>query len=149
MAAAGGAGYQDAKLYIWGIFEKYVLPTAGSVLGTMEVFWKIMKWSFEALASGKFPLMDWRGQPWPLGSKDALSQRMRKSQRIREATKDQDQGGEAVQGQQERDRRHMARDQGRTVGAQGGEEPEGEGPAPLRLMTGVCKRQSLRCYGKR
>ena len=65
MAAAGGAGYQDANLYIWGIFEKYVLPTAGSVLGTMEVFWKIMKWSFEALASGKFPLMDWRGQPWP------------------------------------------------------------------------------------
>ena len=70
MASAGGAGYQDANLYIWGIFEKYVLPAAGPVLGTMEVFWKIMKWSFEALASGKYPLMDWRGQPFPVGSKE-------------------------------------------------------------------------------
>ena len=71
MAAAGGAGYQDAHLYIWGIFEKYVVPAAGSVLGTMEVFWKIMKWSFSALASGKYPMLDWQGQPFPVGSKAA------------------------------------------------------------------------------
>ena len=53
MAAAGGAGYQDAHLYIWGIFEKYVVPAAGSVLGTMEVFWKIMKWSFFSIGFRK------------------------------------------------------------------------------------------------
>ena len=71
MASAGGAGFQDAHLYIWGIFEKYVVPAAGSALGTMEVFWTIMKWSFSALASGKYPLVDWQGQPFALGSKEA------------------------------------------------------------------------------
>lgn len=45
-------GYQDAHLYIWRIFEKYVVPAAGSALGTMEVFWTTMKFFF-ALPSGK------------------------------------------------------------------------------------------------
>lgn len=27
-----------------------------------------MKWSFEAMAAGRFPMRDWRGQPWPEGS---------------------------------------------------------------------------------
>ena len=30
-----------------------------------------MKWSFSALASGKYPLVDWQGQPFALGSKEA------------------------------------------------------------------------------
>ena len=68
MACVSGISYADAHHYIWGIFEKYVIPAAGSVLGTMEVFWKIMRWSFESLASGKHPELDWKGQDFPIGS---------------------------------------------------------------------------------
>ena len=37
----------------------------------MEVFWKIMRWSFESLAAGKYPLFDWRGQHFEAGSLQA------------------------------------------------------------------------------
>ena len=64
MACAAGTGFLDAHLYIWGIFEKYVLPTK-------DVFWLITRWSFEAMLKGKWPSTDWRGEPYAPGSKEA------------------------------------------------------------------------------
>ena len=62
LACASGLGFEDAHIYVWGVFEKYCVDTTGAVLGTMHTFWLIMQWSFSALATGKWPHRDWRGQ---------------------------------------------------------------------------------------
>ena len=51
--------------WIWSVFA------AISSKRTMEVFWKIMKWSFNALFSGKHPDKDFHGEPYPAGSAEA------------------------------------------------------------------------------
>ena len=43
-------------------FEKFILPTDGVILGTMDTFWMLMKWSFEILMSGKWPSKNWKGE---------------------------------------------------------------------------------------
>ena len=32
------------------------------ILGTMDTFWMLMKWSFEILMSGKWPSKNWKGE---------------------------------------------------------------------------------------
>ena len=62
LANALGGGTLDIMIYIWGVFEKFVVAsTAGGVPGTMKVFWSIMRWSFGILFAGKRPTRDWRG----------------------------------------------------------------------------------------
>jgi hypothetical protein len=41
--------------YMWGTFEQFVNAF------TMETFWRVVKWSFTALATGKWPSHDWAG----------------------------------------------------------------------------------------
>ena len=62
LACASGLGFEDAHIYVWGVFEKCCVDTRGAVLGTMHTFWLITQWSFSALATGKWPHRDWRGQ---------------------------------------------------------------------------------------
>ena len=62
MATAAGRSAAETNLYVWGVFEKYVLPTEGVVRGTMDTFWMVMKWSFEILMSGRWPSKNWKGE---------------------------------------------------------------------------------------
>ena len=34
---------------------------------TLRTLWKVLAWSFEALAQGRFPACDHEGRPWPEG----------------------------------------------------------------------------------
>eukprot|EP00435_Cladocopium_sp_Y103_P018658 s2492_g4.t1 len=70
MSVAAGQQFQDSNLYIWGIFEKYAIPTQNGILGTMDTFFAIMKWSFQCIYEGTFPTLDWRGKPFPRNSKE-------------------------------------------------------------------------------
>lgn len=72
LACAAGQSFQRANIYIWGVFEKFCLddPEDGS-LSTMETFWRLMRWSFDILMSGKWPYTDWRGLAFPPGSLQA------------------------------------------------------------------------------
>ena len=46
---------------IWGIFEKYAVPSSDGIMGTMESFWALMRWSFNIMYEGRWPYRDWRG----------------------------------------------------------------------------------------
>ena len=61
IAVALGGATKDVMIYIWGVFEQIVVEGASGGPGTMEVFFEIMRWSFEALFQGKWPAKDWRG----------------------------------------------------------------------------------------
>ena len=61
LALAAGSSTLDTMVYVWGVFEKFVQPDSTDTHGTMQTFWSIMKWSFEALWAGKWPACDWRG----------------------------------------------------------------------------------------
>ena len=54
-AQAAGAATEDVMQYMWGTFEQIVNAF------TMETFWRVVKWSFTALATGKWPSHDWAG----------------------------------------------------------------------------------------
>jgi len=70
MSVAAGQKFQDSNLYIWGLFEKYVIQTENGVLGTLDTFFAIMRWSFQCIYEGTFPSLDWRGKPFPRNSKE-------------------------------------------------------------------------------
>lgn len=38
LANVCGVGFEDANIYIWGVFGKYVIAGGEGVLGTMEIF---------------------------------------------------------------------------------------------------------------
>ena len=61
LANALGARAEDCTIYIWGVFEKFVAPDEGSILGTMSTFFSILRWSFQTLLDGVWPTHDWRG----------------------------------------------------------------------------------------
>lgn len=63
VANAAGGSFSSTLTYIWGIFEKFVVASTAERLGTMDVFWNIMRWSFNALYEGRWPTQDWRGMP--------------------------------------------------------------------------------------
>lgn len=58
MLAATGAPTTDLMMWIWGVFHTVVAEGVG---GTIDCFMEILKWSFEALYTGKWPTHDWRG----------------------------------------------------------------------------------------
>ena len=63
MATAAGRLPDDTNVWIWGVFEKFVIPTVGAVSGTVDIFFRILRWSFQALYEGRWPRADWRGVP--------------------------------------------------------------------------------------
>ena len=44
----------DIQLYCWSVFEKFCVPSTPFLLGTMDTFFKIMQWSFQANVHGGF-----------------------------------------------------------------------------------------------
>lgn len=68
LASAAGQGFERTNILIWGVFEKFCLPDGHdgeNSFGTMQIFWKLMQWSFDIMMSGKWPHHDWRGVPYP------------------------------------------------------------------------------------
>jgi len=65
LATAAGRSAADTQMFIWGIFEKFVLPE------TMPAFFELLRWSFEVCLSGKWPAKDWRGVRYPPGTPEA------------------------------------------------------------------------------
>jgi len=57
---------REIVFWIWAVFAEVASPRA------MKLFWKILKWSFNALWSGKHPFADFHGHPYPAGSPEAL-----------------------------------------------------------------------------
>ena len=53
---------KDVKVYLMGLFEQ------SKVDNTMDAIWLPLIWSFKALASGRWPEVDHRGQPYRPGS---------------------------------------------------------------------------------
>ena len=49
LANALGGKMADIMLYIWGCFEKFCIQTTDNTLGTMDSFYRILAWSFQAL----------------------------------------------------------------------------------------------------
>ena len=62
LATAAGRSAADCNLYVWGVFEKFLIPEGNEVIGTMQVFWQIMHWSFSIIYTGKWPSRDWQGK---------------------------------------------------------------------------------------
>ena len=62
------------KMLLFGIFESCIAKARhhGSY-DTYEHIWKILIWSFKALAIGKWPLRNWDGSAWQDGSRQALA----------------------------------------------------------------------------
>ena len=71
MATAAGRSAEDTMIYIWGCFEKFIIPTADGFLGTIDTFFQLMKWSFSILLEGKWPARDWQGKKYPRGTPEA------------------------------------------------------------------------------
>ena len=71
LANALGGKMADIMLYIWGCFEKFCIQTTDNTLGTMDSFYRILAWSFQALYQGIWPKTDWRGFTFPDGSINA------------------------------------------------------------------------------
>jgi len=56
-----GHGYTGSMLlWIWGFFDK--LKVGDQTNGTLFEFYTVLKWSFAALASGKWPSENHRGE---------------------------------------------------------------------------------------
>ena len=64
-----GAKMSDIVFYIWGIFEKFALPSSTTTVGTMQTLWRVLRWSFQCMYEGTWPARDWRGLPY---DKDSL-----------------------------------------------------------------------------
>ena len=70
ISVAAGQQFQDTNIYIWGLFEKYTVETEDAVLGTLDTFFSIMRWSFQAIFDRVFPHKDWRGRHFPRNSRE-------------------------------------------------------------------------------
>lgn len=57
-----GATLEESLFYIWGAFERFAKKGTPTAMGTMEVFFSVMLWSFRILAEGKWPTHDWTGK---------------------------------------------------------------------------------------
>ena len=68
IAILGGNNAEDCNIYITGLFEKFIIPTSSTTLGTMDCIWKILKWSFLAIWNGTWPVMDPWGRRYPKNS---------------------------------------------------------------------------------
>ena len=64
LANALGGKCSEIMVYIAGFFEKFVVEGTSSTLGTMGTFWAILRWSFMAMWTGRWPAADWRGVPF-------------------------------------------------------------------------------------
>ena len=54
----------------WGVWEKNCIQSQPGLLGTMDIFFAIMRWSFESMFNGTWPSHDWRGCRSPRDSKE-------------------------------------------------------------------------------
>ena len=64
IANALGGQCADIMMFIWAVFEKFVAPSSSNKPGTMHTFWSLLRWSFEALWTGRWPTHDFRGIPY-------------------------------------------------------------------------------------
>ena len=62
LANALGGTMDDIQLYCWSVFEKFCVASTQNLLGTMDTFFKILQWSFEAMYMGVWPAADWTGR---------------------------------------------------------------------------------------
>lgn len=58
---------KERSLYLWGVFEQNLLHGAE---GALQHFFNVLKWSFTALQSGRFPTHDWKGRKYTAGSEE-------------------------------------------------------------------------------
>ena len=58
---------KDSLLWIWACAPQCFKDGSG---GTIEVFWKLLAWSLNSLATGTWPSHDYRGVAYPPGSKE-------------------------------------------------------------------------------
>ena len=58
LSSVGGLAAKESMLWVWSVFEKLCVEGAG---GTVATFMTILKWSWEALREGKWPVKDWLG----------------------------------------------------------------------------------------
>ena len=65
VATAAGVSLEDHNLYIYGLFEKFILPASASCAGTMDSFWRLLSWSFLCIWHGEWPKRDWHGNVYP------------------------------------------------------------------------------------
>ena len=72
LASDLGATAEDCTIYIWGVFEQFVLEDQADQLGTMSTFFSILRWSFQALLDGVWPSHDWRGIKFTKRSREGL-----------------------------------------------------------------------------
>ena len=58
----------DTKLLLSAVVDGAKVADQGDMAGTMKVLWQVLLWSFAALCRGRWPHLDWRGDPWPEGT---------------------------------------------------------------------------------
>ena len=61
IAACTGGTMAETIFYVWGVFERFVCASTATAMGTMDVFFSILAWSFTILYEGVWPTHDWRG----------------------------------------------------------------------------------------
>ena len=60
MATAAGRSAEDTMIYIWGCFQKFIIPTADGFLGTIDIFFQLRG---EVASQGLAGQEDPRGTP--------------------------------------------------------------------------------------
>lgn len=68
VAKACGFAMDDIFFYIWAVFDKFCIDSTSTVLGTMDTFFSILKWSFQALFDGIWPTRNWQGRTYKRGT---------------------------------------------------------------------------------
>lgn len=62
IANACGAAMDNVMFLVWTVFEKFCIPSTEEFLGTMDTFFAVLRWSFQALFEGTWPRVDWAGR---------------------------------------------------------------------------------------
>lgn len=52
---------KETQIYTYSVFDKLIKKGTGSYNGTIDVVFKVLRWSFQALYQGVHPLRDWQG----------------------------------------------------------------------------------------
>lgn len=72
IANACGERCEDIMFYLWSAFERFLVPTTTTALGTLDTFFKIIQWSFQICFDGVWPHQDWAGQRYHAKSPEGL-----------------------------------------------------------------------------
>lgn len=72
IANACGERCEDIMFYLWSAFERFLVPTTTTAMGTLDTFFKILQWSFQIIFDGVWPHHDWAGQRYHAKSPEGL-----------------------------------------------------------------------------